>query len=157
VIIQDADLEYDPAEIPALLERYQVGDVDAVFGSRILGSDSRGDFIYYWGGRAVTLLTRLLYGSAITDEATCYKLIGTELLRSFGLRAAGFDFCAELTAAILASGGQIAEVPISYRPRTRAEGKKISWRDGIITVLTLLQARFQRSPLSSRKAVRVEL
>lgn len=145
VIVQDADAEYSPADIPALYERYLEGDVDAVYGSRILKRNPRSSNAFYWGGRLLSILTNLLYGSRITDESTGYKLMSTELLRSSAIRASGFDFCAELTGSILRRGGRIAEVPIAYRPRSAAEGKKITARDGLVAVRVLLRERLRRA------------
>lgn len=142
-LIQDADLEYEPADIPALYARYLRGDVQAVFGSRVLTpGQRRSSFFFYWGGRLVSLVASILYGAEITDEPTGYKLVETALLRSLGLRAQGFDFCPELTARILRRRGRIAEVPIRYEPRSWAEGKKITARDGFVAIWVLLRERF---------------
>lgn len=141
VLVQDADLEYDPADIPALCERYQAGDVDAVYGSRNLRPNPRSSPFFFWGGVLLSVMASVLYGARISDEATGYKLVRTELMRRAGLRAKGFDFCAELTGRILRSGGRIAEVPISYRPRSAAEGKKIGARDGLIAAWVLVRER----------------
>lgn len=143
-IVQDADLEYDPADIPALYERYLQGDVDAVYGSRILmPGQRRSSQVFYWGGRLVSFVTSALYGASITDEPTGYKLVNTELLRSLDVRAQGFDFCPELTARLLRRGGRIAEVPIRYVPRGWAEGKKLTARDGLVAIWVLLRERFR--------------
>lgn len=141
VVVQDADLEYAPADITALYERYLQGGTDAVYGSRILGRNPRSSQAFYWGGRLLSWMTNVLYGSAITDESTGYKLLSTSLLRSCALRATGFEFCAELTGSILRAGGTIAEVPIRYRPRSAAEGKKITAKDGVVAVWVLLRER----------------
>jgi glycosyltransferase involved in cell wall biosynthesis len=141
VLVQDADLEYDPRDIPALLERYRVGDVDAVYGSRNLRPNPRSSRFFFWGGVLLSALASVLYGTRISDESTGYKLVSAELLRACGLSARGFDFCAELTGRILRSGGRIAEVPIGYRPRSAAEGKKIGARDGLIAAWILVRER----------------
>lgn len=141
VLVQDADLEYDPQDIPALYERFQAGDVDAVYGSRNLRPNPRSSFFFFWGGVLLSRLASVLYGARISDEATGYKMVRTELMRRSGLRAKGFDFCAELTGRILRSGGRIAEVPIRYRPRSAAEGKKIGARDGLIAAWVLVRER----------------
>lgn len=141
VLVQDADLEYDPQDIPALYERFQVGDVDAVYGSRNLRPNPRSSVFFFWGGVLLSRLASVLYGARISDEATGYKMVRTELMRRAGLRAKGFDFCAELTGRILRSGGRIAEVPIHYRPRSAAEGKKIGARDGLIAAWVLVRER----------------
>lgn len=143
-IVQDADLEYDPADIPALYERYLQGDVDAVYGSRNLTpGQRRSSQLFYWGGRLVSVVASALYGASITDEPTGYKLVNTELLRSLDVRAQGFDFCPELTARLLRRGGRIAEVPIRYVPRGWAEGKKLTARDGLVAIWVLLRERFR--------------
>jgi glycosyltransferase involved in cell wall biosynthesis len=143
-LIQDADLEYDPADIPALYERYLRGDVGAVYGSRELTPDQRRSSIFfYWGGRLVSLVTSVLYRTWITDEPTGYKLVGTELMRSLRLGARGFDLCPELTARILRRGKRIAEVPIRYSPRGWAEGKKITARDGLLAIWVLVRERLR--------------
>jgi glycosyltransferase involved in cell wall biosynthesis len=143
-LIQDADLEYDPADIPALYERYLRGDVGAVYGSRELTPDQRRSSIFfYWGGRLVSLVTSVLYRTWITDEPTGYKLVGTELMRSLRLGARGFDLCPELTARILRRGARIAEVPIRYSPRGWAEGKKITARDGLLAIWVLVRERLR--------------
>jgi len=141
VLVQDADLEYDPVDIPALLERYRVGDVDAVYGSRNLRPNPRSSRFFFWGGVLLSTLASVLYRTRITDESTGYKLVSADLLRACGLSARGFDFCAELTGRILRSGGRIAEVPIGYRPRSSAEGKKIAARDGLIAAWVLVRER----------------
>lgn len=144
-ITQDADLEYDPRDIPALYRRYVDGGVDAVFGSRNLAGHHRHSSpFFYWGGRLVSLLTSLLYGTWITDEPTGYKLVRTDLVRSLDLRSAGFEFCPEMTARILRRGGRIVELPIRYEPRGWAEGKKITARDGLVAIWVLLRERFAR-------------
>lgn len=141
VLVQDADLEYDPRDIPPLLERYRVGDVDAVYGSRNLRPNPRSSRFFFWGGVLLSALASVLYGTRISDESTGYKLVSADLLRACGLSARGFDFCAELTGRILRSGGRIAEVPIVYRPRSAAEGKKIGTRDGLIAAWILVRER----------------
>ena len=143
VLIQDADLEYDPAEYAALLAPIESGRAEVVYGSRILKPDnSRSYSSYYWGGRVLSWWTNLLYGSSITDEATCYKLFKTPLLRSYDLRCRGFEFCPEVTAKTLRRGIRIHELPISYRPRRIEEGKKIRWTDGVIHLWVLFKLRW---------------
>jgi glycosyltransferase involved in cell wall biosynthesis len=141
VLVQDADLEYDPNEYPKLLAPFSDPNVQVVYGSRITGSPNRSYSHYYWGGRAVTLFTNLLYGVHLTDEPTGYKVFRREFLQSIPLESTGFEFCPEITARVLRRGVKIIEVPISYRPRKFTEGKKINWRDGVMALWTLLKWR----------------
>jgi glycosyltransferase involved in cell wall biosynthesis len=143
VLVQDADLEYDPADYPALLAPFTDPSIEAVYGSRNLQRNPRSSFAFYWGGRLLSWITNWLYGSKITDEATGYKVIKTELLRSIGLETDGFEFCPELTAKLLKQGVAIREVPISYHPRSWDEGKKIQWYDGVTAIWTLIKYRFR--------------
>jgi glycosyltransferase involved in cell wall biosynthesis len=142
VLVQDADLEYDPADYPALLAPFANPSVRVVYGSRNLQHNPRSTQAFYWGGRLLSWITNWLYGSRITDEATGYKVIQTDLLRSIGLETDGFEFCPEVTAKLLQRGVPIQEVPISYYPRTWAEGKKIQWYDGLTAIWTLTKYRF---------------
>jgi glycosyltransferase involved in cell wall biosynthesis len=143
-IIQDADLEYDPADIPRLIEHLRESDAAVVYGSRYLAPHAALPLTCF--RLAVCLLNwevRLLYGQMLTDEATCYKAFRTSLLRQLDLQASGFEFCPEVTAKVCRLGHHIIEVPISYQPRSRASGKKIGWCDGIKAAWTLLRWRFQ--------------
>lgn len=145
VLVQDADLEYEPADFAALLAPFADPSVEAVYGSRNLRpGNPRSSFAFYWGGRLLSWVTNLFYGSRMTDESTGYKLVRAELMRELDLRANGFEFCPELTGKLLRRGVTIHEVPISYHPRTFAEGKKICWRDGLIAVGVLARVRFMR-------------
>lgn len=137
VLIQDADLEYDPNDIAALVAPFRDPGVSVVYGSRNLRRNPRFSFTYYWGGRLLSAVANLLYGARISDESCGYKVVRTELLRALDLRADGFDFCAELTGRVLARGIRIHQVPVSYRPRSFAEGKKVRWRDGAIAIAVL--------------------
>lgn len=143
VTIHDADLEYDPADLKLLYKRAQKGDADAVYGSRCL-RDSRNArrrnvfALAVWG---LNLTVRVLYGARITDEATCYKMFRTTDLRQMGLQCERFEFCAEVTAKAAKLGLAIAEVPISYQPRNRQQGKKIQFRDGVEAFSTLWRYR----------------
>ena len=145
ILVQDADLEYDPVDYPALLAPFADPAVQAVYGSRNLRSgNGRSNFAFYWGGRFLSWLASSLYrGARLTDEATGYKAVRTALLREFALQENGFAFCAELTARLLSRRVCIREVPVSYRPRTRREGKKIRWHDGIAAIWTLVRLRLK--------------
>ncbi len=143
VIIQDADLEYDPNEYPKLIEPILKGETQVVYGSRVLRKNPKASTMFYIGGRFISFITNLLYGTKITDEPTCYKVFTAKLLKSINLECKRFDFCPEVTAKIAKMGYKIVEVPISYRPRSVKEGKKVSWKDGIIAVLTLLKYKFK--------------
>jgi hypothetical protein len=119
--------------------------VEAVYGSRNLRRNGHSSFLFYWGGRFLSLVTNLLYGSRLTDESTGFKVVRTPRMRALDLREDGFTFCAELTGKLLRRGVRIHEVPVNYHPRTRAEGKKIRWRDGWFAVVTLVRCRFGRN------------
>jgi len=143
VIVQDADLEYDPAEYASLVRPITEGRARVVYGSRILNrKNPMSALSFYLGGRLVSWWTNLLYGAHITDEPTCYKVFSADLLKSLPLKSTGFEFCPEVTGLLLRAGVKIEEVPISYHPRGVEEGKKIRFRDGFIALWTLLKIRF---------------
>lgn len=144
VLVQDADLEYDPADYGVLLAPFADPAVRAVYGSRNLQKNPQSSFSFYWGGRLLSWITNRLYGSQITDESTGFKVVRTDLLRELALEAEGFEFCAEVTGKLLRAGVRIHEVPVSYRPRSRREGKKIRWSDGLVAIRTLLKYRAGR-------------
>ncbi|RMF09704.1 MAG: glycosyltransferase family 2 protein [Candidatus Neomarinimicrobiota bacterium] len=143
VVIQDGDLEYDPEDLKALLAAAKNG-TPIVYGSRVLGGDPISYLSFYLGGRFLSWLTNRLYGSHITDEPTCYKLFRRDILQEMNLTARGFSFCPEVTALALRKGYSIHEIPISYLPRSKKEGKKISWRTGVGAIYTLLKYRWKR-------------
>ena len=143
VIVQDADLEYDPADWPALLEPIVDGRADAVFGSRFLSGPHR--VLYYWhsvGNWALTILSNMATNLNLTDMETCYKAIRGDLARSLHLTSDRFGFEPEVTARLARAGVRIFEVPISYSGRTYAEGKKINWRDGVAAFWHIVRFNF---------------
>jgi glycosyltransferase involved in cell wall biosynthesis len=142
VVIQDADLEYSPEEYPQLISLICEGRADVVYGSRFLGRHRVFLFTHYLGNRLLTLLTNVLYNTMLTDMETCYKVMRTEVLRSFALRSDGFGIEPELTAKIFKRGYRVYEVPITYDGRGYDEGKKITWRDGVVALWVLLRYRF---------------
>ena len=142
VLIQDADLEYDPEDWPKLLAPAMKGRASVVYGSRFTG-ERRNMLILHWiGNRFLSLLTNLLYNSTLSDMETCYKLFDRRVLDSVTLRAERFEFEPEVTAKVLRQGIRIYEVPISYTGRELYEGKKITWRDGFSALRTLIKYRF---------------
>jgi glycosyltransferase involved in cell wall biosynthesis len=142
VIIQDADLEYSPEEYPSLIELICTGRADVVYGSRFLGRHRVFLFTHYAGNRVLTLLTNILYNTMLTDMETCFKVMRAEVLRSMTLRSNRFGIEPELTAKIFKRGFRVYEIPITYDGRGYSEGKKITWRDGVVAIWTLLKYRF---------------
>ena len=142
VLIQDADLELNPEEYPALLEPILRGETDVVYGSRFRGTGNKIPLHTRIANGFLTQLTNLLYGSRLTDMATCYKVFRSGVIGGLELRSARFEFEPEVTAKLLLSGHKIVEVPVSYSPRNTQEGKKIGWIDGIEYIYTLLKYRF---------------
>jgi len=142
VLVQDADLEYDPADWPKLLAPMLRGKAQVVYGSRFTGERRNMLFLHWVGNRFLSLVTNVLYNTTLSDMETCYKLFDRTVLDGVTLRAMRFEFEPEVTAKILRRGIRIYEVPISYTGREFDEGKKITWRDGVIAFWTLVKYRF---------------
>jgi len=145
VLVQDADMEYSVTDYPALLRPFMESDAQVVFGSRFLKRRFPRQMrpANWVANRLLTLLANVLYGAGITDEATCFKVFRADVIKSFHLRSSGFDFCPEVTALTCLRGIRIHEVPIEYAARTKAEGKKVMWTDGIQAVKTLIAYRLK--------------
>ena len=142
VVIQDADLEYSPEEYPELIELICIGRADVVYGSRFIGRHRVFLFTHFLGNRLLTFMTNVLYNTMLTDMETCFKAMRVDVLRSMTLRSERFGIEPELTAKIFKRGYRVYEVPITYDGRGYEEGKKITWKDGVVAVWTLLKYRF---------------
>jgi glycosyltransferase involved in cell wall biosynthesis len=142
VLVQDADLEYDPEDWPKLLNPIMRGKAQVVYGSRFTGERRNMLFLHWVGNRFLSLVTNVLYNTTLSDMETCYKLFDRSVLDGITLRATRFEFEPEVTAKILRRGIRIYEVPISYTGREFDEGKKITWRDGFVALWTLVKYRF---------------
>ncbi len=138
----DADLEYQAADLVHCLEPMIAGETDLVYGTRAFGSHTSFNFWYVVGNKFLNLWANILFNCYISDLETCYKMARTQVLRGLDLRANGFDIEAELTAKLLRAGHRPFEVPIGYKARSREQGKKISWKDGIIALWTIAKIRF---------------
>ena len=144
VIIQDADLEYDPADYKPLIQLILDGHADVCYGSRLSGGKPSRSFMFthLLGNKFLSLLTNILYNSALTDMETCYKAFRADFLEDITIKSDRFDFEPEITAKVLKKGARLYELPISYYGRNISEGKKITWRDGIYAVMALIKYRF---------------
>lgn len=146
VAIQDADLELDPTQLSGLVAPILAGTTSVVYGSRFLNGAGEASGIGLLGNRVLTRLTNLLYGSALTDMETCYKVMRTEIARSLTLTCDRFDIEPEITAQLLRHGHRIEEHAVRFTPRTKAAGKKIRWRDGIQAIRVLVTSRLVPLP-----------
>lgn len=141
LLIQDSDLEYDPNDYPILLQPFENPKISVVYGSRFLGSHLSTNYLYAQGNKFVTLITNILFNTNITDMETGYKVFRRNVVAGMTVRSKRFDVEPELTAKILKLGYQIYEVPISYFGRKFSEGKKLTWRDGVVAFWTLIKYR----------------
>jgi glycosyltransferase involved in cell wall biosynthesis len=144
LLIQDADLEYDPDDWPRLLDPILKGKARVVYGSRFTGERMNMAPLHWFGNRLLSLVTNILYSSTLSDMETCYKLFDAEVLKGITIVSNRFDFEPEITAKVLRRGYRIYEVPISYAGREADEGKKITWRDGFGAMIALVRFRFSR-------------
>jgi glycosyltransferase involved in cell wall biosynthesis len=144
LVVCDADLEYAPEEIPLLLRPLLRGDAEVVYGTRSFGSHNAYSFWYVMGNKGVTLVANLLFNAYISDLETCFKLMPAALYRELDVQATGFGMEAEVTGKLLRRGVRPYEVPISYKARSREEGKKLTWRDGVEAVWILARLRAGR-------------
>lgn len=144
VVMCDADLEYSPEDLPALLRPVLDGESEVVYGTRTFGSHTAYSFWFVLGNKGVTFVANLLFNSWISDLETCFKLMPLPLYRSLDVRSAGFGMEAEITGKLLKRGVRPYEVPIRYRARSREEGKKLTWRDGVEAVWILTRIRYRR-------------
>ena len=145
LVIQDGDLEYNPEDFKKLIIPILEGKTKVVYGSRMLGH-RRGFSIksHYYGNKFLTFLTQIIYGQKITDMETCYKMVSKEVIKDIKFNSNRFDFEPEITAKIIKKGYKIMEIPIDYNCRSFEEGKKITWRDGIVAIYTLFKYRFSK-------------
>lgn len=144
IVIQDADLEYDPVDYAPLVKLIIDGKADVCYGSRLSGGKPSRSFMFthLLGNKFLSLLTNLLYGSTLTDMETCYKAFKAEFIKGIEIKSDRFDFEPEITAKVLKRGARLYELPVSYYGREFSEGKKITWKDGIHAIIALIKYRF---------------
>lgn len=142
VIVQDADLEYEPSDYKKLLRALKEENADVIYGSRFSGNYEDMSNLHYFGNKLLTIITNVLFGVLLTDMETCYKLIPGDFVRKIDIKSDRFDFEPEITAKILKSRLKIKEVPITYKGRSHSEGKKITWKDGLAALYTLIKFKF---------------
>lgn len=143
IIIQDADLEYNPVDYLPLVDLIKNDEADVVYGSRFIGNDKRSFLpLTYLANKFLTLLTQILYNTTLTDMETCYKAFRADIIKNIELKSNRFDFEPEVTAKILKQGVKFKELPITYNARTSSEGKKINWKDGIQAIIAIIKYRF---------------
>ena len=144
IVIQDADLEYNPQDYKPLIEILLADKADVVYGSRFLNMDISNTAVTanYYGNKILTLLTNLLFKTKLTDMETCYKAFKAEFIKDVNIQSERFDFEPEITAKMIKKGARFKEVPISYNGRTAEEGKKITWMDGLDAIATLIRFRY---------------
>jgi len=145
VVIQDGDLEYDPADWVNMIQPILEGSAQVVYGSRTLGKNKeKSSWMFFLGGVVVSVVTSVLYGALITDAATCYKMVRADLLKSIPLTCTSFEFCHELTAKLRRRKIRIVEIPIKYYPRKVSEGKKVRLKDFFLALKMLIKYRFAK-------------
>ena len=144
VAIQDADLELDPAQLADLVKPILDGRTRVVYGSRFLAGRPDAPWLSIFANQVLTGVTNVLFGSRLTDMETCYKVMASDLARSLNLESNRFDIEPEITAKLLRAGHSILELPIRFEPRSRAQGKKIGWRDGVRAIQVLVKYRFRK-------------
>jgi len=142
IIVQDADLEYNPSDYIPLVELIKNNEADVVYGSRFSGNNKNFLILSFLANKFLTLLTQILYKTTLTDMETCYKAFKSEVIKNIEIKSNRFDFEPEITAKVLKQGVRFKELPISYNARKNSEGKKINWKDGVQAIFTLIKYKF---------------